>query len=93
MNNYTEDKGFTFHFGPDVLYIEFKVPMDSNSIDNASASIKVTFPNTNFKIVAYKNIIGYWASYVLGTGESIYCGTMSLKDTKEKIKKYLEDEK
>ena len=84
---------YKFHFGNGILYLEFKIPLQSTTIEEAIKDIRESFPNTNFEIVAYKNIIGYWEAYHLKTNTSIYCGSMSLKDTREKIKKYLENEK
>ena len=90
---YIEEKGYGFYFGPGTLFLEFKVPMTGDSVKDAYNEIKESFPNTEIKVVAYKNIIGYWAAYVVETGNSIYCGTMSLKTTKEQIAKYFENEK
>lgn len=85
--------GYGFYFGPETLFLEFIIPITENSVKDAYNEIKESFPNTKIKVVAYKNIIGYWAAYVVETGKSIYCGTMSVKDTREKINKYLENEK
>ena len=83
---------YTFHFDNGVLYLEFKIALKSDTIEEAIKDIRESFPNTKFEIVAYKNIIGYWSAYNIKSGESIYCGSMSLKDTREKIKKHLENE-
>lgn len=83
---------FKFYFGDDTLFLEFKIPINSNSIENAISEVRNTFPNLSFSVVAYKNILGYWSAYHIKTSDSIYCGTMSIKITKENIKKYLEHE-
>ncbi len=87
-----EEKGYGFYFGPGVLFLEFNIPMTGSNVQDAYNEIKESFPNTEIKVVAYKNILGYWAAYVVDTADSIYCGTMSLKTTKEQIAKYLENE-
>jgi hypothetical protein len=88
-----EEKGYGFYFGPGILFLEFKVPMTVDAVQDAYDEVRKSFPNTEIKVVAYKNILGYWAAYIVKTGKSIYCGTMSLKTTKEQIAKHLENEK
>lgn len=85
-----DEKGYGFYFGPGIMFLEFKVPMTGSNVQDAYNEVKESFPNTEIKIIAYKNLLGYWAAYNISNHESIYCGTMSLKDTKEKISKYLE---
>jgi hypothetical protein len=88
-----EEKGYKFYFSPGILFLEFKIAINKSIIQDAYNEIKESFPNTEIKVVAYKNILGYWAAYIVKTGKSIYCGTMSLKTTKEQIAKHLENEK
>ena len=83
---------YEFHFGPNILYLEFKDAMKADSVENAVKEIRESFPNTNIEVVAYKNILGYWPAYHIKSGHSIYCGTRSLKNTRESITKYLENE-
>ena len=83
---------FKFYFGDDTLFLEFNIPIKSDNVKNAISEIRNTFPNLSFSVVAYKNILGYWSAYHVKTGNTIYCGTMSIKTTKDNIKKYLENE-
>lgn len=83
---------YGYFFGNKTLFLEFSDILDSNSVINAIQEVKEEFPNSQIEIVAYKNILGYWAAYYLESGKSIYCGTTSLKDTKEKITKSLKNE-
>ncbi len=84
-----EEKKYGFFFGPNILFIEMHDVIKVDTIENIYKEIKESFPTTDIKIIAYKNLIGYWAAYEIGTSNSIYCGTMSLKTTKEQISKYL----
>jgi hypothetical protein len=80
---------YKFHFMDNVLFLEFNTPILNNTIDEAIIDIKETFPHKDITIIAYKNILGYWAAYQINPKHSIYCGTTSLKDTKEKINNFL----
>lgn len=86
-------ENYGYHFGEKTLFLEFTNVIQKDSISNAIQEVREEFPNSIFEIVAYKNIIGYWAAYYIKSGYSIYCGTTSLKDTKEKINKSLNYEK
>lgn len=80
---------YKFHFIDNVLFIEFNVPVEEDSIKNAIEDVQATFSNIIFRVVAIKNIIGYWSAKDILKNKSIYCGTMSIKDTKRNIKEYL----
>lgn len=82
---------YNFNFEGNVLYITFADSLKENSLSEAIETIYNTFPNKEFSIVAWRNILGYWSAKDLTNNKSIYCGTMSLKSTKESIKKYLND--
>ncbi len=86
-------ENYEFYFENNILFIELNDVLNADTIINIYNEIKEGFPNKEIKVVAYKNILGYWAAYVVETGKSIYCGTMSGKTTKEQINKYLENEK
>ena len=81
---------YNFNFEGNVLYITFTEPLLENTLKETLESINKTFPNKKYDIVAYQNILGYWSAKDLISNQSIYCGTMSLKSTKESIKKYLD---
>lgn len=83
------DEGYSFYFGPKTLFLEFHVPMKETSITDAINQVKESFPDTEITVVAYKNIIGYWSAYNIKNKQSIYCGSMSLKRTKDSISNYL----
>ena len=85
------EKNYGYYFGNKTLFLEFKNAIHSDTVINTVNEIKEEYPNAEIKIVAYKNILGYWAAYEIETGNSIYCGTMSAKTTKEQINKYLEE--
>jgi hypothetical protein len=85
MNNYD------FYFDNNILFIEFKDITENIIVNDIIESIKLSFPNKQFDIVAKRNILGYWTADDYLNNKSIYCGTMSLKITKEQIKKYLND--
>lgn len=83
---------YGYFFGHQTLFLEFTTAIFADSVIDAVKEVKEEFPNSQIEIVAYKNILGYWAAYYIESGKSIYCGTTSLKDTKEKIIKSLENE-
>lgn len=83
---------YNFFFGPNTLFIEMNDTILPETLGNIYRTIKESFPNTDIKVVAYKNLLGYWAAYSIENDDSIYCGTMSLKDTREKINKYLKND-
>ena len=86
-------KEYDFSFGDNTLFLEFQIPILSDTVQDAVTYVENTFPNTKFRVVAIKNIIGYWSAYDTENGNPIYCeGTMSKKTTREKIKKYLDNE-
>lgn len=83
---------YKFHFENDILFLEFKTSIKFEDIINAIADIKSTFPEHKIRIVAYKDLLGYWNAHDFDNSQDIYCGGMSVKDTKGKIKKYLDNE-
>lgn len=82
---------FKFYFEEDILFIEFKSDCSKSCIDEIVQDLVNSFPDKSFKIVAFKNPLGYWAAYLIDSRKSIYCGTQSLKTTKEQIKKYKDE--
>lgn len=82
---------YKFHFDDEILFLEFNIPIIDKTVDNTIEEVKNTFPDHNFRVVAIKNILGYWSAKDLLSCESIYCGTRSLKSTKEQIKKVLNE--
>lgn len=88
MENNEESK-YSFHFGPNVLFLEFHDVIHFNTVKDAYEEVMLSFPNTKIKVIAYKAILGYWTAFEIETGNPIYCGTMSLKTTREQINKYL----
>lgn len=91
-NKNTDKERYKFYFDEHTLFIELNDILHADTIMEIYNEIKEGFPNKEIKVVAYKNILGYWAAYVIENGRSIYCGTMSGKTTKEQINKYLENE-
>lgn len=88
-----KEKGYGYYFGPKTLFLEFTIAVTTNMVEDACDEVRLSFPDTEIRVIAYKNVLGYWAARDIVNDKSIYCGTMSLKATKSTIYKYLENEK
>ena len=84
-------KGVLYHFPPAQSPQGDRVFGDM--VEDACDEVRLSFPDTEIRVIAYKNVLGYWAARDIVNDKSIYCGTMSLKATKSTIYKYLENEK
>jgi hypothetical protein len=81
---------YSFFFEDYATFIVIKREI-AQSNEEILEELAKTFPHINTRILAVKNILGYWSAYDYETNTSIYCGTMSLTKTKETIKKYISE--
>lgn len=70
-----------------ILIIEAKDRIDRDLVKQYKEGFEKSTGN-KYPIVLWRNIIGYYSAFDFENDCSIYCGTMSQKDSMEKIKKY-----
>jgi hypothetical protein len=70
-----------------ILIIEAKDRIDRELVKQYKDDFEKSTGN-KYPIVLWRNLIGYYAAFDFENDCSIYCGTMSQKDSMEKIKKY-----
>lgn len=70
-----------------ILIIEAKDIINRDLVKQYKEEFEKSTGN-KYPIVLWRNLIGYYAAFDFEKDCSIYCGTMSQKDSMEKIKKY-----
>ena len=82
---------YDFYFDKNILFTEFKIPIEDGVIEETYSEIKENFPNRDMRFHMWKDGLGYWHAYDHKHLKHVYCRSLRKLQALKYIKEYLDE--